>query len=889
MYSHLDILVDGKSLTLPEDFSLDITEENPLFHDTVAMHSDPVQAPMDGNRHIFSNVDDPQSDLRPISLEHKEALIHAEGFPLRSGVIVIQDEEELVDSFSFNIDQSAQTLEDMLKDLKCQDVPLIDKIPIGEKISRVNIKGKMEIHIRLRAPMTIVSVKKVDLDLTFDPQALGFSYPGVAEPNTEGDTSSVKVKQYPEGIKVNIPKVTESYINVSEPYGSGWKYCNARVCYTHYGLDDSKRVDDVPQEGTVYKNIGTIGETTDDIMKVDERYYSQYENYGPYWVLDANRPQSGICFYVLYFLDCLFAHLGLDFDKSALMEIEDLRRLCFFTTHCKYITEESEEDVHLNTTYAINKWLEDRGCGGQLQIENPEEKELEEYTFVNPETGKRITYTTDDDITPTETLKRANSIKANAYIEQADINAYVSKMYATSENFPDESVTTILESLQSSFGIRFHYDYEHRKVTAYLLRKVFRSQEEPIKLPCRVLSMPKMSEKITGVRVKYSAESDGTEQSRNVRTGKRDYDTDFDYIDYPEARTQVDYGYIEIAKDLRTENTTVYVDKKTANAYRWKISKESTTGNVSEHRLFEVGQFKGIEEGDCSPINEDYIIEMVSDFQPMSFNDVNAYAELNHGSTQSVLAAFVDEDMEHEFVTQKIAHPIYSNEVDLYCFEVLQTAESYDPSNTEDGNSPLQEYDWGLALAIMRGGGADAKIQKFDFNYDGFGNARWKTIAGNYAMASDTMDQFGNEFDYNGENPGDGGGERFSLKIRAYKPFLYYEDADGKMHITKDMSLEGKPVDGVPGQTWMLPTNGDRQVKMRGLADTFLSEYIYFLLNRKKFRIHCLMEVAQLADIPNYWHKRFQIGDKIGYIDKLDYSISAKEGIGEVTIDFFAL
>ena len=125
--------------------------------------------------------------------------------------------------------------------------------------------------------------------------------------------------------------------------------------------------------------------------------------------------------------------------------------------------------------------------------------------------------------------------------------------------------------------------------------------------------------------------------------------------------------------------------------------------------------------------------------------------------------------------------------------------------------------------------------------------------------------------------------------MRAYKPFLYYEDADGKMHITKDMSLEGKPVDGVPGQTWMLPTNGERQVKMRGLADTFLSEYIYFLLNRKKFRIHCLMDVAQLADIPNHWHKRFQIGDKIGYIDKLDYSISAKEGIGEVTIDFFAL
>lgn len=875
MHSEIDIQVNGQSMVLQQDFSLDVTEENPLFHDSVSMRSDPVQAPMDGNRQIFQNVDDPQSDLRPVSLEHLPALIHVAGFPLRSGVITVGENEELKDAFSFNIDQSAQSLEDIIGDMKCQDVPLLDKIPIGQKICNVEARVRADITVVIRGAYIDGVVlpaypdeKHIDEQITFDPQALGFSYPGIAERgntyNKDGKISydTGGVKSYPEGITVNVPKVTKSYINVSEPYGSGWQYCNARVCYAHYGLDESDKEDDVEKQhgSVVLLKHGTIGSTSSDIMRVNENTYSVNEDYGPYWVLDANRPQSGICFYVLYFLDCLFTHLGLAFDKSALMQIEDMTRLAFFTTHCKYYTESSEVQQQFGTLYALNKWLSDRGCGGQIEIIDPDEKDLSKYdlTFHN----KLWHLYTEDKDQPSGNYVKVSSIKASGEITWSQVHAKVSTMYATNENFPDVSVSEVLDSLEQSFGIKFYYDYENRKVTAYLLRYVFRSQAAPIDLPCTVLECNKLSEKITGVRVKYSAESDGTEQSRNVRTGKRDYDTDFDYIDYPEKRTQVGDGYIEIAKDRRTENTTVYIDRLTGDAYRWKISKESTTGNVSEHRLFEVGQFKGIEVGDCSPQNEDFVKELVSDFQPMSFNDVNAYAEINRGSTQPVMAAYVDEDMEHEFVTQKITHPIYSDLVDIYVTEVLQTIESYDPSGTEDGNSPLQSYDWGLAISVMRGGGADATIERYDYGYDGFNNAKWRTVAGNYAMFSDTMDQFGNVFDYNGQDPGTGGGERFSLKIRSYKQPDWAE---------APLCVE------------------DRAVRMRGLADTFLSEYIYFLLNRKKFRIHCLMEPAQLADIPNHWSERFCIGDKVGYIDTLKYSLTAQEGIGEVQIDFFAL
>ena len=917
MHSELEIRLDGQSMALPPDFSLDVTEENPLFHD-VEMHSDPVQAPMEGNRHIFSNVDDPQSHQRPVDLEHTPATISVSGIPYRSGTIAIQEGDELDGAFSFNIDEARQSFSDLIGDLKCQDVPLYNDelIPIGEKVCDVSVELSVEVDVRCKVS-SIFGMGKLDflnnapwsVSGKFDPQALGFSFPGKANVSSANN----KPRTYPEGITVNHPAKTKDYINVSEPYESvggkpaqdGWRYCNARVCYTHHGLNTDKATEETTAQGG-QKIAGTIGETTDDIMKVDDNY-GTYENYGPYWVLDADRPQSGICFYVLYFLDCLFAHLGVVFDNSALTAVEDLRRLAFFTTRCKFMTDTAHPVQTLSGINNINQWLDDRGCGGRIEFPDSDEKNFDEagdsITIYDYDTQREYHIVAGQLV---EGVGQVESFKTNATVRSVtSATAKVCTMYATNENFPDEAVSTVISSLENSFGIRFHYDYQHNKVTAYLLRDVFRQKDSsgnalaPIDLPCTVLKVNKLSEKITGVRMKYSAESDGKEQMENIRRAKRDYDTDFDYIDYRQDRTKVSAdGYKSIASDLKTENVTCYVDLNTANAYRFKISKDVDSGDVAYHRLFEVGQFHGIEVGDCSPANEDFIKEFVSDFQPMSWNDVNAYAELNKGSAEPILAAYIDEDMEHEFVTQKINHPVYTDKVDIYATEVLRLVESYDPTGTEDGNSPLQDMDWGLAIAIMRGGGTDATVQNYDRNYDNFDNSKWRQVAGGYAMSSDSMDQYGNGYDYDGVTPGDGGGERFSLKIRAWKPFLYYNDANGKTYVTSDLSLEGKYVSGNSGPKWQVPSNADeknddgtitKRIATRGLADVFMAEVIHFFLKRRKLRIHCLAEAAALVDIPNHWRRRFRIGDNVGYIDRINYPISAETGIGEVTIDLFEI
>ena len=894
MESHLAIKIDGHDLALKPDQSIDIEDRNPLFNDT-EMFSLPIDVPFINNRILLKNLDAVDSDMRPVEMEHRKAQIFAEGLPFRNGVTVVQEDETLTDSISINIDESTRSFNDLIADLKCQDIPVKDKLQIGEKIGNVNVSVTYKYTVEadvgkkdwVKQTGTIGPVSG-----TFQPQALGFSYPGVCQETTGYVAVRDTQRDYPDGKSVIIPKVTKSFINVSSEYGSNvnspykdnkgntiaWPFCNARVCYKHYALDESDK------------------EKTGDKMVLPKDGKWAYEDFGPYWVLDANRQQSGICFYVLYFLDCLFEHLGVSFDNSALLQIKDFSHLCFFTTHCCYDVEPTGKTI--SGFEAVNKWMSSRGCGGSLSVEDPDVKSLDEFDFAvfgDYSIGK-------NDV---------KQIKSSAEITNKTITAEVMSMYANSYNFPDASVSTLIKSLEAAFGIRFHYDYECNRVTAYLLRSVFRSQKEPIEFKGNVLQIHKISEKKTGFRMKYSAEGTTKEQEDFIRRQKRDYDTDFDYREYPQGRTILDKSYKEIFQNISANDMKVYVDKATGNAYRIKVSSDATTASELRPVLYEVGALKGVEIGDCSTENEDYVEEYVIDFQPVMFNDVNYYRELlaAQGSVsvqtdqgtkevsisndvQPVLSAFIDEEMEHEFVKQKINNVITNVLVDIYLTENLELVESYDPSKTDDGNSPLQTYDWGLAVAMMRGGGNDMKVMEFDYDYDFMGNSKWRTVAGLYALTMDSIDNAGNEYDYNGTQEGVGPGERFSLKICAYKPFRYKGSGSNIQISTDPKQWENDP-------TWLIPCNADiynsqtgemeTKIMSRGLFDTFMSELAFFLLHRHRYEITVETTVAQLADIKRHWLDRYNIGGKVGYINKAKYQLNVEKQLGVVTIDFFSI
>lgn len=933
MNSHLTILINDKPVALPDDFSIDIEDQNPVFNDT-EMFSYPFSIPLDGNRWLVKNIEDVHAAVRAVNMEHLPTRIHADGLPFRSGTLVMQDDEEITDSLSMNIDASTQSFNDLISDLQCRDIPVKDQIIIGEKIGNVRVDIESDPVVKVDVFVTggkhkhdqtethEIRADHVSVSKVLEPQALGFSYPASCKEYTStstqyymGDAQKLSERSYPQNHKVNEPAIADNgnYINTAAAYGEtdsagrAATYCNARICYKHHGLDDDGKTDS-----------GVI--STKDCTWTNEDLY-------PYWVLDAKRPQSGICFYVLYFLDCLFAHLGVTFDKRALMEIEDLKHLCFFTTVCAYDTiqhphhgtyysdtdaeviDKKKKAGEIKTGYFksqehINSWLESRGCGGKINIVKAEDKDVQELTLHTPEGTTehvQVGEVRDDG-------GKVTGISIEAKISKFNVQANVLYMVANSDNFPDESVSTVISSLESAFGIKFSYDYEQKKVTAYLTRDVLRKSGDKARtFHANIHSMTPMTEKITGVRMRYSAESDAKDQRQNVLDSRKNknmgYSTDYDYIDYPtpdsgDNSTVYNLDYIDFFHNLSSGDKHCYIDRKTGNAYRVKVNGDATTTADLKPVLYEVGQFKGVEYGDCSDENEDFIHDISVDFTPVPFNDVNYFKEIeaaygSHEATDSyngkkygvtiangqpILCAYVDEDMEHEFVEQIINQTISTAFCDFYMQQTLSLVESYDPSDTEDGNSPLQDDSrWGFAVALMRGGGSDATRQSYDYNYDHFGTSKWRTVSGKYALACDSLDMMGNEFDYNGIQEGTGEGEKFSLKIRAFKEPSWLSDPKYKDVVLcndDEVDRQGKMV---------------KKIRSRGLFDTFILPYAYFLLNRKKFKIRCTTTVAQIADIPNHWQEWWNIGGMKCLIDKVNTTIDTKTGMGEVELTVYAL
>lgn len=933
MNSHLTILINDKPMALPDDFSIDIEDKNPVFNDT-EMFSYPFSIPLEGNRWLVKNIDDIRAAVRAVNLEHLPTRIHADGLPFRSGTLVMQDEEEITDSLSMNIDAGTQSFSELIGTLTCRDIPVKDTIIIGEKIGnvRVDIESdpvvKVQVHIDGNKHKSdtdetrTIQAAHLSVSKVLEPQALGFSYPASCDEYTStsdghyvGDAISGGSKSYPNGNKVIIPRKAtgKDYINTAAAYnetdnaGRAATYCNARVCYKHHGLDDE-------------------GETSDSPIEMKDCTWTNEDLY-PYWVLDANRPQSGICFYVLYFLDCLFAYLGVTFDNSALLEIEDLKHLCFFTTVCAYDTMEhpnhgtyySENDPEViakkkvvgeiktgffKSQEHINSWLNSRGCGGQINIIKAEDKDVQELTLRKPDGTSEFVEV--GQVRPEG--GKVTGITIEAQISTFNVQANVQYMVANSDNFPDESVSTVISALESAFGIKFSYDYEQKKVTAYLIRDVLRRSGNDARMFYgSIHTITPVTEKITGVRMRYSEEADAKEQRQNVKDSRKNknmgYETDYNYIDYPEPdgadnATIVNMSYTDFFHNLSSGDKHCYIDRKTGNAYRVKVNGDATTSADLKPVLFEVGQFKGVEYGDCSEKNEDFIHDINIDFTPVPFNDVNYFKEIEaaygsheavnkttgekYGVTiasgQPILCAYVDEDMEHEFVEQLLNQTISTAFCDFYMQQKLTLVESYDPSSTEDGNSPLQDDSrWGFALAMMRGGGSDATQESYDYNYDGFGNSKWRTKSGKYALACDSLDMMGNLFDYNGVQPGLGNGERFSLKIRAYKEPDWLNDPKYKDIVLCDSDIYDK--DG----------NVERKIRSRGLFDTFILPYAYFLLNRKKYKIRCTTTVAQIADIPNHWQDWWNIGGVKCLIDQVNTTIHAQTGIDEVELTVYGL
>ena len=911
MHSHLAIIGKNGELALKPDQSITITDKNPMFNDQ-EMFSQPIPLPFKLNRHVLKNMDDVNSAMRSAAVDGDRYQIVVDGIPLRTATMKVQDAVKMNGTIDVNFDATNRTFKDMIADMRCRDVEVKDDILIGEKIGDVTVdftyqrvytlnvmngwKGWFDGYKVYGNPQTLHEV--------FQPFALGYSYPGecyeeagshiaqqetpktYANPNKESDLAG-------QTVTVHVPKVKNSYINISKPYPEA-KYCNSRIAYAHHkaGKDDNGK---------------NTGETIDELVPSNERNSSVAEDKSPYWVLDANRPASGICFYVAYFLECLFKKLGVAYDMSALTNIEDFNYLAFFTSQCHYDTK-PKDGITFSTADEINAWLDSRGCGGKMKFNDnkPGASEPETQRFIpkseyvswepigdhgpdgsgNIESADGIHFGFNTLIPGSNDVEQF--INFEYTISNKTMTAKVLQMFANADNFPDANVNEIIESLENSFGVRFCYDAEINKVTVKLLRDMFRDKQSPIPFKGKVLSMVKMTENIRGVRMKYSAESDAQKQRDNIRYGKRDYDTVYDYMDYPQGYTELE-TYENVTEKIDVGNRTGYADLRTGNFYRIKVSSDASSVSELRPAVFEVGAMHGVELGDCSKEAEDddAIKEFVSNFQPIEVNDV-AFVGKNYSKPETpMLVPFVDEDMEHEFLIKKMLNPVSTQWGSIDIIYELCLMECYDPTKTDDGQSPLQHHDWGLTIGFLRPGSGESDVVDYDPNYDGFGNSRWLISSKNYSINSDTYDEHAN---FIGTNPA----TSFSLKPRAYKPFRYkYEVVDDEQVLV--ISTDPKEWDD---PSWLIPCNDDvrdsagnivKRLRSRGMCDTWMIDHFYFLLNRQKYYIEALCTAAELADIPNKWLRTWEIDGKIGWLNILTYPVDVQKGIGKVEIEFFAL
>lgn len=528
-------------------------------------------------------------------------------------------------------------------------------------------------------------------------------------------------------------------------------------------------------------------------------------NSGTYNVLRPKRPYSGVCFYVLYLLDCFFKYLGIGVNRNELLDVDDMCRLAFFSTQCH--TEEKGNTFSVSYSDIISE----KFMGNSFSLK------YDLKYLVNPNFSNLY-------------------ITIKTFYSQ-DFSYKGINVYATNENFPDLEMKDLIEDLQSAFGIRFLYDSAKNTMDVIYIKDILKSNEISI-LDVEIVDIQLKRTKEKTIRISYG----------------KDDDTSFNYDDYSNVKEK--NNYMEILQQGQASNdTTCYQDKLTGNSYRIKVDK-NTGGNPS---LFEVGGFRDYVIGGTSSESDEEEISL--NFSPVMINDVNGSDVVSKAMVgengEQLLAVFADQELLSD---KNISIKLIPEVLGLNLYNLIRyrhditlsylSDENYDKESAEE--SPMRTYDAGFCLGIMRGPGSESGID-YSPNYDGEGNDSWVHTAANSAFTADSCDNFGRFFDYNGTEQGgvDQPG-RFSLKLVAGK-------------------------DKYPAS---------QAYQDRGLVSKFLSEYLYFLYNRKTVILTVRMTISQIAGLDML--KRYQIGNYVGFINKLSYSID-RSGITEVTIELYTI
>lgn len=784
---------------LGEDTSITITEKSVVFDDGNAF-SIPFRLNAEMNRHLLGNAADIEGISFYEAIDRKPATLYVQGVPLFHGIVRLDDEEASLEDgcIDINLESGNLTLDDLIADMNCRDVPLKDKIILGEKLDVKKIYPLKWGHY----------INK--------PEELeGLSYFEAYYPDAYHRMSSDN----------------EPTSNDFAPYPQA-KYCNIRICCS------------MPEENTDGEDATSPKDYKKSVSSHLANNLYGVSQYGKYLVMDSDRKMSSPCFYVLYFLECLFKEIKVSY-VDGISYMEDMTRLALVNMDFGFTLESTGDILFIDGSggFGLNN-KENQFCLGAWEQLN-----MNEFFY----------YSTSE----------------------------IFKCIATSDNFPNKDVKDVINGLKSGFGIRFVPNREFSEIHTIFVKDILRDNSFQTINAC-IHDVSKVDTNIRGFRLTYGGDNDNTS---------------YCYEDY--SNYEIVDSFNKIVSHVSANNKKLYIDKRNGNAYRVKIDDDAVAMEYANPSLMEVGEFSDAEFGDCS---DDNLIEEVEiGFSPIIMNDVSFQERkeieqqklssqpidntITTGSSErtyndnennkQTFAFYLDVDMMYPSYPKAI--PVFDFAVGLdgksykagfvYTFYNSQRYnESYSTSyvnvNGEnkivrptryENKSPIHSYDCGLMLGIMRGPGNSAGVEDIEENYDEEGNFKYVLTGKTSAFHSDICDNYNRLFDYNGTEQGgvDVSG-RFSLKLRAEKP-----NPEGGFFPITDVNMQ-----------------------KRGLFDKFYAEYAYFVTHRKTVKMKLRMEIADLIQID--WTKRYRIGNYTGFINKYEYTVTS-QGIGEISMEMYVI
>ena len=356
--------------------------------------------------------------------------------------------------------------------------------------------------------------------------------------------------------------------------------------------------------------------------------------------------------------------------------------------------------------------------------------------------------------------------------------------------------------------------------------------------------------------------------------GGNDEDTDFVYKDFTKANVKPFTDYKEIVNNVQANDKTCYVSQITGNKYRIKVDKDAEEEGDEKNlnpSLFEVAHYNDYVLGENSDESE----ELKLSFTPLIENDVLSNSLMKDETyKQQTLAVYIDgvelgaPEKEKQLIDQFIVYVDTPNGGGTSSAPVGLLLSQYRHINydrSQNDGDPFQEHDLGFTLGVMRGAGANSSYTVTIDNYDGNGNDAWVTVADDYAFTDDSMDAYGNHYDYNGDIEGGVVGLEDTIKTH--------------IQTAKDVGLKNE--DGTDVD-WGI----DATAAKRGLADRFMSEYMYFLLHRKTVSMDVDTTLSHLTSLS--WFKQLRISDTVGRLKSRSYTLT-NSGVTDMSIELYTI